>query len=143
MVKKGAKADRTEDLQRKLIENIIDLQKINLNMADKFDRLSRQLANLLSLFELAARSFAQQPSNISTEKDKEFLEKIDKLIDQNKTIAKGLTIMEDRIKERVYGPPVQTRQGMQQMPQQAAKKPSSERSEEMKPSLNSRPLPRI
>ena len=37
------------------------------------------------------------------EKDKDFLEKIDRLLDQNKTLAKGLMLVEERIRERVYG----------------------------------------
>jgi hypothetical protein len=36
------------------------------------------------------------------------LDKIDKLLEQNKTIAKGLSLMEGKIKERVYGSPEQT-----------------------------------
>lgn len=102
--KRSEHIDRTAELQKKLIENLIELQKANLHMIDKFDKLAKEIAQLLNLFEIAARSFAQQPGNISTEKDKEFLEKIDRLLEQNKTIAKGLTLMEERIRERVYGP---------------------------------------
>jgi hypothetical protein len=91
------------DLQHKVVENLVELQKVHTNLAEKFDKLSGQITNLLSLFELAARSFAEHPANQGLEKDKEFLDKIDRLLDQNKTIAKGLTLMEDRIKERVYG----------------------------------------
>src|SRR3989338_4402065 len=100
-------ATRTQSggLQEKIIENLVELQKVHTNMAERFDKLSTQIANLLTLFEMAARSFAEQPSNQGTEKDKEFLDKIDKLLDQNKTIAKGLTLMEERIRERVYGQP--------------------------------------
>jgi len=100
-------ATRTQSggLQEKIIENLVELQKVHTNMAERFDKLSTQIANLLTLFEMAARSFAEQPSNQGTEKDKEFLDKIDKLLDQNKTIAKGLTLMEERIRERVYGLP--------------------------------------
>ena len=53
---------------------------------------------------MSARSFAKQPQIQITEKDKEFLEKIDKLLEQNKTIAKGLTLMEQKMRERLYGP---------------------------------------
>lgn len=90
-------------LQEKLIENLVDLQKVHTGMAEKFDKLSNQIVNLLTLFEMAARSFAEHPANQGTEKDKEFLDKIDRLLDQNKTIAKGLTLMEDRLRERLYG----------------------------------------
>ena len=99
----GDSLDRNSKLQEKIIENLVELQKVQTNMAEKFDNLSNQISGLLNLFENAARSFAEHPANIATEKDREFLNKIDKLLEQNKTIAKGLTLMEDRIKERVYG----------------------------------------
>lgn len=102
--KEGARTDVDySKLQEKIIENLIDLQKVHTNMAEKFDNLSNQITGLLTLFESAARSFAEHPANLASEKDKEFLNKIDKLLEQNKTIAKGLTLMEDRIRERVYG----------------------------------------
>ncbi|MBI2632310.1 hypothetical protein HYW75_04875 [Candidatus Pacearchaeota archaeon] len=90
-------------LEEKILENLVELQKVHTNLAEKFDKLSSNISNLLALFEMAARSFAQSPGNISTEKDSEFLEKIDRLLDQNKTIAKGLTMVEERIRERMYG----------------------------------------
>ncbi|MBS3082147.1 hypothetical protein J4416_04420, partial [Candidatus Pacearchaeota archaeon] len=86
------------------IKSIIELQKVNVNLAEKFDKLAIQIENLLALFELAARNFAKQPSMQNTEKDKEFLDKIDKLLDQNKLLAKGLSLMEEKMRERLYGP---------------------------------------
>ena len=133
MSKEGKSSDKSSEMERKILENLVELQKVNIHMADKFDKLAKEISNLLNLFETAARTFAQQPSNISTEKDKEFLQKIDRLLDQNKTIAKGLTIMEERIKERVYGTP--------QRPQQ--QKTPQQRPEEEKPSAGPRPLPGI
>ena len=96
-----------EKLQEKILENLVELQKVHTNLAERFDKLSENITNLLSLFEMAARSFAQNPANQVNEKDKDFLEKIDRLLDQNKTIARGLTLMEERIRERVYGMPKQ------------------------------------
>ena len=91
-------------LQEMIIENLVELQRVHTNMAEKFNKLSEQIASLLNLFELAARSFAEHPANQGVDKDKEFLEKIDRLLEQNKTIAKGLTLMEERVREKVYGP---------------------------------------
>lgn len=98
-------AEKTAEIQKKLIENLVELQKVHTNLAEKFDKLTNQISNLLSLFEGAARTFAQQPSVTNVEKDKDFLEKIDKLLDQNKILARGLTMMEEKMKERVYGAP--------------------------------------
>lgn len=90
-------------LEEKILENLVALQKINADTSEKFNRLSEQISSLLTLFESAARSFAQHPANQSSEKDKEFLDKIDRLLEQNKTIAKGLTLMEENVRNRVYG----------------------------------------
>ena len=91
------------ELQRKILENLVELQKVHANIAEKFDSLSQQISSLLTLFESAARSFAEHPANQVAEKDKDFLDKIDRLLDQNKTIAKGLTLLEDGMKKKVYG----------------------------------------
>ncbi|MEK6850053.1 MAG: hypothetical protein AABX85_00590 [Nanoarchaeota archaeon] len=125
-------------LQEKLIENLVELQKVHTGMAEKFDKLSNQIVNLLTLFEMAARSFAEHPANQGTEKDKEFLDKINKLLDQNKTIAKGLTLMEDRLRERLYGAPVPTQNSTND---QSEKQVS--RDEEYQSSAMNRSLPKF
>ncbi|MEK6847148.1 MAG: hypothetical protein AABY16_03205 [Nanoarchaeota archaeon] len=93
-----------ENLEDHLAHSLVELQKVHVNLAEKFDKLSQQIENLLALFELAARNFAKQPHMQGTEKDKEFLDKIDKLLEQNKVLAKGLTLMEEKMRERLYGP---------------------------------------
>lgn len=100
------KFQKEEKLEAKLIENLVELQKVHTHLVERFDKLSTQIENLLALFEMSARNLASQPGMVATERDKEFLDKVDKLLEQNKVIAKGLTIMEDRIRERVYGAPV-------------------------------------
>jgi hypothetical protein len=95
--------DVSPTMQELLIKNLIELQKVHTQLIERFDKVSHQMSDLLALFEATARTFAEHPSNQGLEKDKEFLDKIDKLLDQNKTIAKGLTLMEDHIRERVYG----------------------------------------
>lgn len=91
-------------LEDKIAHNLIELQKVHVNLAEKFEKLSDQISSLLALFEMAARNFAKQPQIQSMEKDKEFLTKIDQLLDQNKVLAKGLTLMEEKMRERLYGP---------------------------------------
>lgn len=95
-----------ESLEEQTLHSLIELQKVHVNLAEKFDKLTQQIENLLALFEMAARNFAKQPHMQATERDKEFLDKIDKLLDQNKVLAKGLTLMEEKMRERLYGPGV-------------------------------------
>ncbi len=90
-------------VEKQLVENLIELQKVQTALAEKFDKLSAQISSLLSLFETTAKSFAKSPGNQVTEKDRDFLDKIDKLLEQNKTIARGLTLMEERNREKIYG----------------------------------------
>lgn len=107
MAKRGANdaSQSPVKIEDKVLENLVQLQKVQVILAEKFDKLSDQISKLLGLFELAAKSFASNPAVKSTEKDEEFLGKINTLVEQNKTIAKGLTLMEERIRERVYGAP--------------------------------------
>ena len=91
-------------VETKLLENMIALQKIETDLAQKFEKLADQISNLLALFEITARTFAEQPHIKESERDKEFLEKIDRLLEQNKTLARGLTLMEQNLREKIYGP---------------------------------------
>jgi peptidoglycan hydrolase CwlO-like protein len=130
--KKGStstSSNQPSELDKKLVENLVALQKVNVDLALKFDSLSKQISELLNLFESAARSFAKNPANLVTEKDKEFLDKIDRLLDQNKTIAKGLTMVEERMRDKM------------QIPRQSSSSSSLE-DQGMQPSIN-RPLPKF
>jgi hypothetical protein len=140
--KKDFKKMGEERLSKQLLENLVSLQKVHTDLAVKFDKLSKEISNLLTLFEITARTFAKNvPKTPEFEKDKEFLEKIDRLLDQNKVIARGLMMMEDRLKERVYGPQQQLQPQHPQQPQQ--QKPEEQN---MQPSMfnqERRPLPRF
>ena len=54
---------------------------------------------MLQLFEISAKSFVKKQEEGGHE-DKDLLHKLDTLLDQNKTIASGLTLMEEKIKHR-------------------------------------------
>ncbi len=108
--KEGSKVNKAkigrdaEKLNELLIENFVNLQKVLTNLSIKFDNLADQIAKLLQLFEISAKSFADKLSTTvpEIEKDKEFLEKLNRLLEQNKVIAKGLTLMEEKLRERLY-----------------------------------------
>ena len=95
------------EIQLALIENFVNLQKVMTNMAFKFDSLSNNISSLLQLYETAARSFVKNQeigvASINPGEDKDLIRKLDTLLDQNKTIAKGLTLIEEKIKHKVYG----------------------------------------
>jgi hypothetical protein len=92
-----------KSIEDKIVENLVELQKVHANLAEKFDKLSNQISTLLTLFEVSAKSIVNSSGSVVSEKDKEFINKIDKLLDQNKLIAKGLTLVEGKMREKVYG----------------------------------------
>ena len=101
-VKKKMTAREREEL---LIENFVGLQHAMTNMSIKFGTLSDNLSQLLRIFEEAAKNFA---SGKKTD-DKDMLKKIDSLLDQNKTIAKGLVLMEGKLRGRADEPTMEPR----------------------------------
>ena len=97
-VKKPAKKRMTaREREQLLIENFVGLQKAMTNLSIKFEFLAEQISELLKIYELSAKNFIQGGSQ---ENDKDLLRKIDSLLDQNKTIAKGLVLMEGKVRER-------------------------------------------
>lgn len=145
-------------INEKLVENLIALQKIHANLAEKFDKLSGQISSLLALFETAAKDFSKQPAAIKeSEKDKEFLEKIDRLLEQNKAIARGLIMVEDKLNakpaQQMQQPMAPRTPAYQQTPPpvyQPAQPPQKAEAEEhappspsFRPVSDTRPLPKF
>lgn len=124
MIKKGAEIKNSEEelskaeLEKMLIDNFVNLQRVLTNLSIKFDSLSDKISKLLQLFEISAKSFIEKQSpeiegeekdrEKNEEKDKEFLNKLDILFEQNKTIARSLTLMEEKLREKIYGPNFET-----------------------------------
>ena len=139
----------SSNIEDKIVENLVALQKINIDMSEKFSKLAKEISSLLVLFELAAKNFSKHSTGKITEADKEFLDKIDKLLEQNKTIAKGLTLMEDQMKKRLYPETeepqeIQEHQGPQvQQTQSASNTPAPPVPSEYSPSISNRPLPKF
>lgn len=82
------------NVEKMLIENFVSLQKVLTDLSIKLDNLSNNITSLLELFEISAKSLAEK----DPEKDdnKEIIKKMDTLLEQNKTIARGLTLMHER-----------------------------------------------
>lgn len=99
VAKKKMTAREREEL---LIENFVGLQHAMTNMSIKFGGLSDNISKLLQIFEESAKNFMSggKPD------DAEMLSKIDSLLNQNKTIAKGLVLMEGKLRGRSEAAPV-------------------------------------
>ena len=94
ILKKSMNSKEREEL---LIENFVGLQKAMTNLSIKFEQLSDNISKLLGVFELSAKNLIEGGSK---ESDADLLRKIDSLLDQNKTIAKGLVLMEGKLRGR-------------------------------------------
>ena len=78
-----------------LIENFVALQRVLTDLTIKLDGLSDNISKLLELFEVSAKSFAEKDFGDGKD-NKEVIKKLDTLLEQNKIIAKGLTLMHER-----------------------------------------------
>jgi len=90
-----------EKLDKILVENFVSLQKIMVNLSIKLENLTKQISDLLELFEISAKVLAEKESvHERNSKDTEkVIKKIDTLLDQNKIIARGLTLMHEKMPE--------------------------------------------
>ena len=99
-------------VEKVLVENFIALQQVMTNLSIKFDNLSDQISKLLQLFEISAKALAEKDFN--TEKGSINSEKISKqmdtLLEQNKIIARGMTLINDKVLERNAASPIPLRQ---------------------------------
>jgi len=89
-------ASETEKI---LIENFTSLQKVMANLSNKFDDLTKQISKLLELFEISAKSLAKKgEKNFENEKkqNEELKNKLKEIQDQNKVIAKGLSLLHEK-----------------------------------------------
>ena len=92
------------ELEKMLIDNFVNLQRVLTNLSVKFDALSDNISKLLQLFELSAKSLAEKQSEEGNfpPNDQELRDKLETLLEQNKTLAKGLTLIESKLRENNY-----------------------------------------
>lgn len=96
-----------KNIEKVLIENFVSLQKVLVNLSVKFDGLAKQISKLLELFEMSAKSLAEKDFEIekNSRENARILEKIENVLEQNKIIARGLTLMHNKINEPQGYPP--------------------------------------
>jgi hypothetical protein len=83
--------------QKILIENFVALQKVMTHLSERFDNLSTQISKILNLFEISAKALAEK--DFKLERDdrevKQTIERLDGIIEQNKILARGLTLLHE------------------------------------------------
>ena len=88
-----------EKTDKILIENFVSLQKVLTNLSLKFDNLANQINKLLELFEISAKTLTEKDFDFgrSDKNSAEIIKKLDTLSEQNKIIARGLTLVHEKI----------------------------------------------
>ena len=117
-----------------LVENFVSLQKVMTNLSIKFDNLSMQISKLLELFEISAKTIAEQTPGIN---DGKMAKKLDNLIEQNKVIARGLTLLHESNSTQSSSQPMQPPRNLRP-PQPRGQKPVARMGEYQK-SISSTP----
>ncbi|HIG95103.1 MAG: hypothetical protein QT05_C0050G0049 [archaeon GW2011_AR13] len=112
------KNERDIQTEKILVENFVALQKVMVNLSIKFDNLSGQISKLLELFEISAKALAEKDFDLEKDtKDKEkILKKLDDLFDQNKVIARGLTLLHEPVQKMEPPSPQQSEPSQMQPP---------------------------
>lgn len=118
-----------------LIENFVGLQKAMTHLSIKFEGLSENISRLLEVFELSAKT---QLEKSPRKEEKDLLDKVENLIEQNKTIAKGLVLINEKLDEE---PRVQHHEMHHSAPEHRPMPPRPPIG--MPPRPRNKPLPRI
>jgi len=94
IIKKSIQGNNVEKV---LVENFVSLQKVMTNLSLSFNELSGNISKLLELFEVSANAMAKKEINFTKPMDEtKIMHKLDTILDQNKTIARGLSLMHER-----------------------------------------------
>ena len=83
-----------------LIKNTASLQKIILDLARDTNRLSKDIAKMLGLFEDANKAFKEGKAKPIEGLGEGIEEKIDRLAEQNKVVAQALVLLEKFLREK-------------------------------------------
>lgn len=119
MIKKGVKKNSQNQRMKKtktktmdlLLENTITLQRTITDLAIELKSLNNKVSSLLNLFEEASKTFkkvkqakpvtpvTETAGSITPETISKITRKMDDLAKQNRTIAKGLILLEKTVRE--------------------------------------------
>ncbi len=103
VIPKKIEVSLQNNVEKILVENFVSLQKVMTNLSLKFDNLAGQISKLLELFELSAKSLAEKDFELerNNKDNKKIMEKMEGILEQNKTIARGLTLMNEKMDENI------------------------------------------
>jgi|SRR3989344_4714138 len=97
VVKAEKSTSHHEKLMEKLIENTVLLQKKDAELMSSVKNLVEKIDRMLNVFEEASKHVME----VSEDKRiAELTDKLEELLEQNKTIAKGLLMLDQYVRKR-------------------------------------------
>jgi len=96
VVKKKSNKMSAAKREELLIENFVGLQKAMINLSVKFENLSDNISKLLNVFELSAKDIVANKGRQSPEIDREIMNRINMLLDQNKNLMNSVRNLESK-----------------------------------------------
>ena len=98
--KSSSKSESDKNIEKVLVENFVSLQKVMTDLSTRFDKLTNQISDLLEIFETSAEALSRkdfkQPQTSDPESHEKIISGLKELSDQNKIIAKGLTLVHEK-----------------------------------------------
>ena len=90
------KISPSEPLIDELIKHNIALEKVSLELLESMNKMTRRMDRMLSLFEEAAKNI-ERAEKLD---EKPLAKQISDLVEQNKTIARGLPLIERFVRDK-------------------------------------------
>ena len=84
----------SKNVVQDLLQNTVALQKTNIQLLEAVQQLTQRTDKLLNLFEGAVQNLEK------TEFSEPLAKQLEALLEQNKTIARGLVLLEHYIREK-------------------------------------------
>ena len=92
---------KKEKTHSALVQLNIELQKKNIELLEAVHALTQRIDNLVNVFEEAAKNV----SNIEEDKKvKDLTNKLEELLEQNKSLANGLLLLERYVRSKSIEP---------------------------------------
>jgi len=92
-VKRTSPKPTKDNIIQQLMENNLSLQQKNVELINAISELSSKISRMVDIFDEAA-------THIKSGTDEPLVNKLEKLLDQNKVIANGLILLEKYIREK-------------------------------------------
>ena len=83
-----------DELTTKLIQSSLSLQDKNIELIDAVSKMTKKIDELISIFEQAAKNIEKG------EVEEPLARKLTVLLEQNKTVARGLMLLEKYVRDK-------------------------------------------